>query len=71
MVVFPLWAVAPMLIIAGAGVLALLHALASSVRNDLSVHTLQVETATLRADYQARLQQIAEDTGVDIDVIVG
>jgi len=69
MVFFPFWAVIVLLGIAAAGVLALLHAMASSVRNDRRVHDLRIEAVNLRANYQARLQQIAEDAGIDVDLI--
>lgn len=49
-------------IVAGVGVLSILHFLASSIRNDTYVHDMRVRVAGIRKEQAERLQALAEAT---------
>jgi hypothetical protein len=47
-----------------ASILAILHALATSIRNQVKVHDLKMNVARLRIDYAQRAKEVAETTSV-------
>ena len=47
-------------IVAGVGVLSVLHILAASLRNAAYVHEMRVRVSTLRKDQAERLQALAD-----------
>ena len=48
-------------LIAGAGVLAFLHALGAAARNEVYIHDLQVRVARLRVEYFKRIRENGAD----------